>query len=229
MARSTFLVLTNKLLRRLNEVELTETNFLSERGIHALARDSIIDAVNDINHKEHEWPFNFTSTSFDLDIGVETYDFPEDFKAMDWESFYIAEDDALRVGTYKLTLINKDDWFKHYRPDDVNAGSVGVSTPKYVAPYGEGFVITPSPNDEYNLNYSYWREPRIMENWDDEPTIPEEWDYVIVAGAMWHMNMFKENANGVNLIEQHYRQCLRNMRTILINRPEAIRDTRVRH
>ena len=49
---STFLDLTNQLLRRLNEVEIAQADFPSVRGVQATAKDAIKNAIAKINQAE---------------------------------------------------------------------------------------------------------------------------------------------------------------------------------
>ena len=53
---ATFLDLTNRALRRLNEVELSSSDFSSARGIQASAKDAINSAILDLNRQQFEWP-----------------------------------------------------------------------------------------------------------------------------------------------------------------------------
>ena len=47
---STYLDLTNKLLRKINEVEISEADFSNTRGVQTLAKDAIADAIfGDVN------------------------------------------------------------------------------------------------------------------------------------------------------------------------------------
>ena len=54
---TTYLQLTNELLRELNEVVLTSANFGSAIGIQAHAKDVINRAYNDIVMDEPQWSF----------------------------------------------------------------------------------------------------------------------------------------------------------------------------
>ena len=58
---STYLDLTNRVLRRLNEVEIESSDFSSVRGIQAAAKDAVLDTVRNINSQKFEWPFNAAS------------------------------------------------------------------------------------------------------------------------------------------------------------------------
>ena len=54
----TYLTLTNKVLARLNEVELTSSTFTSGRGIQTQVKNAINEAVRYINQREYNYPFN---------------------------------------------------------------------------------------------------------------------------------------------------------------------------
>ena len=45
---TTYLVLSNRILRELNEVEMTSSNFSSSRGIQTAVKDFINKSVHDI-------------------------------------------------------------------------------------------------------------------------------------------------------------------------------------
>ena len=47
----TYLTLTNKVLARLNEVELTSSTFTSARGIQTQAKNAVNEAIRYINQK----------------------------------------------------------------------------------------------------------------------------------------------------------------------------------
>ena len=54
----TYLTLTNKVLARLNEVELTSSTFSSSRGIQTQTKTAVNEAVRYINQREFNYPFN---------------------------------------------------------------------------------------------------------------------------------------------------------------------------
>ncbi len=54
---TTYLTLTNEVLRELNEVQLTSSNFSSAAGIQAFVQESINRSLNDIANEEPQLPF----------------------------------------------------------------------------------------------------------------------------------------------------------------------------
>ena len=104
---ATFLTLTNKLLRELNEVVLTSSNFGNAVGIQQHAKDSINTAYLDIVNEEPQWPFLATAESGATDpmygnVYVETVagtrwyelkasssSITADYGSIDWDNFLL--------------------------------------------------------------------------------------------------------------------------------------------
>jgi hypothetical protein len=102
---TTYLQLTNELLRELNEVVLTSSNFSDAIGIQAHAKDCINRAYNDIVMSEPQWGFLASGESGATDpfygnVYVETvagtrwYELKEsssdvttDYGSVDWDNF----------------------------------------------------------------------------------------------------------------------------------------------
>ena len=53
-----YLGLSNDVLNRMNEVELTSATFTSARGFQIQCKNAVNDAINYINSREFGWPFN---------------------------------------------------------------------------------------------------------------------------------------------------------------------------
>ena len=118
---STYMGLTNRLLRRLNEVEITESDFLSARGLQATAKDCILDTVREINTVRIDWPFNAVEHTQTLEVGVEEYAWPLAFIAADWNSFQIQKDDTLNITHKRLTPVSREEWYEKRRDIDYDS------------------------------------------------------------------------------------------------------------
>ena len=55
---NSFLTYTNDVLAKLNEVQLTSTDFTDARGIQIQAKNAVNQAIRYINQREFCWPFN---------------------------------------------------------------------------------------------------------------------------------------------------------------------------
>lgn len=202
---TTYLELTNRVLRRLNEVELTSSNFASVKGIHAAAKDAVLDTVRKINNKKFKWPFNAYSTSGSqvLTVGQETYAWPSQFLSVDWNSFQIVKDDALSVSHKNLKFLTREEWYKSHRDTDMDTETDGRGLPYYVfQAQNNKWGVTPSPDEAYTVQFDYWVNPSDLSAHGDICLIPSEFDYVITAGALYHMYLFHDNTERTQLSKQ---------------------------
>ena len=62
-----YLGLTNEVLARMNEVELTASNFVSgARGFQTQCKNAVNDAINYVNQSEYGWPFSHATNTVTL-------------------------------------------------------------------------------------------------------------------------------------------------------------------
>lgn len=101
----TYLTLVNDTLKRLNEVQLTSSNFSSTTaGFQAAVKDYVNIALQDIYNAESEWPFNFVSGTQTLTPGVSTYDLPTGYVNVDNDSFYITTPELITNGNFTSAI-----------------------------------------------------------------------------------------------------------------------------
>ena len=226
MANSTYLELTNELLRRLVEGQVTETDFPSVRSVQATAKDCIRASVSEINAKEKEWPFQYGTETQVLVPGTMEYNLPTDCKTPDWESFYVQKDETLGNPTKSLIQISRDEWMKIYRPLDLDQGLLGRDLPEFVfnSSYGgvRSFGVTPSPNQAYIVKYEYYKKDSELVLYSDQVTIPQEWDYVIINGALKHYYMSRDNTQQAAAWSQEFDKTLNQMRHTLIPKKDNV-------
>lgn len=226
---STYLQLCNMVLRRINEVEIAEDEFLSVRGVQALVKDAVKAAVAKINQAEFEWPFNSAEHTETLVAGQSEYNWPDYFKIADWNSFQIQKNDSLGTGFKTLSPIDRDEWYKNYRDDDYEAGSTGRNVPDFVFPsHGQGFGVTPSPDKAYSIRFRYYLNYADLTAATDTSRIPQSFDTVIVDGALFHLYMFKDNIEASQAAYAAFEDGLKDLQTLFINSFEYVRDTRIR-
>lgn len=88
MASDNFLGLTNRVLKPMNEVELTSSNFLTSEGVYADARDAVNRGLYDVyTYKQLVWPFLYSELTFSTTRGIINYTKPSSVKKPDWDSF----------------------------------------------------------------------------------------------------------------------------------------------
>jgi hypothetical protein len=224
----TFINLCNKTLRRLNEVEIPEGGFNNTRGVQALVKDAVRNSIAHINQSQFEWPFNAAEETGTLTIGQTEYSFPASFQSVDWDSFQIVPGLEGTPKSNRLMYMDRDVWYNTYRDTDDDAVGVGIGMPRYVfRSHGLGFGVSPSPDQEYRIQFRYYLNLTILEDAEDVTRIPDDFERVIVDGAMYHMYMFKDNIESAGAAYDVFQQGIKNLRTIYINSYESIRDTRV--
>lgn len=227
---STYLELTNELLRRINEVELTSTTFASARGIQATAKDCIRAGVNEIMSSEKEWVFNYTTGTQLLTVGTEEYTLPVNCEVADWESFRIEKDDILGVNTTPLNLISKNYWYQHLRPSDEDSGTTGIRMPEsvFMSTYNAqlSFGVTPSPERAYTVAFDYYLIDDELDLYSDSVRIPVRFNFVIMACALKHFNLFKDNIEQGSFWTKESEMAISKMRAYLAPRKDDVTDTR---
>ena len=103
---TTYLTLTNSVLRELNETELTSGTFSSSRGIQTAVKDFINKGIHDIYNESGEIPVLFARTTQDLLIGDNEYDFPADIRKADMDSFSLGPRELVTNGEFASDISN---------------------------------------------------------------------------------------------------------------------------
>lgn len=234
-----FLDLVNHVNNRLNDVPLTESNFLSAAGFYSTAKNAVNNAIRDINTKEYQWPFNHRTGSISLvpdgrvrypmDPTTTVVDFdtfrvrttfgdfdPEDFDPED----FLTEDNTNQRYSYLLP-ITYEKYIAYYSFHEYNTSSAQL--PKYVFQTQDRQIgIAPSSDKDYIVEYEYWVRDSALVNYDDIPSIPEDFKYVIEAGAMYYAYLFRERTQDAALSETKFREGIQDMRQIYINNPKQL-------
>ena len=168
-----YIGLTNEVNRRLNEVELTSTNFAASVGFYATIKDAVNASIRDINHTHYEWPFNHVLAEETLTAGITRYSFPSDANTLDFDTFRIKADSTLGNSTSKLDIVAYEDYLESSVDQEYRTDKREV--PKFVfhCPSLE-YGVTPAPDQAYEILYEYYRIPVDLENATDVPSIPDQ-------------------------------------------------------
>jgi hypothetical protein len=126
---TTYLTLTNRVLRELNETELTSSTFSSSRGIQTAVKDFINKGIHDIYNETGEIPLLYARTTQDLFVGDNEYDLPNDLRKVDMDSFSMGPKELVTNGEFT---------------SNINSWTTGDGSPSY----------TSSGNGRLNLNSS---------------------------------------------------------------------------
>lgn len=224
-----FLTLVNEVHRRLNEVELTTSNFTGIRGQSALNKDAVNASIRHINQAQFEWPWNHAEATEVLTEGVVRYSYPYDAKSINMDSFRLKRDDALGVDSRKLKVLDYEEYLDKYVDYEYNSSTGVRAVPHYIvrSPSRE-LLFVPSPDKAYEVVYEYYVSSFDLQKADDVPSIPEQYRHVIVDGAMYYAYLFRGDNQAANTSMAKFDDGIKDMRSLNINRTEYLRDTRVR-
>jgi len=221
-----YLGLVNDINRRLNEVPLTDTNFLTAKGFYGQAKEAVNSAIQDINNTQYEWPFNYIEQEETLTVGVTRYSFPADARSVDFDTFRIKEDTTLNNRSQKLRIITYEDYLNSYVDQEYSSDTSKLTVPNFVfRTPGLEWGVSPAPDQAYTIVYDYYTLSVDLVNPTDVPLIPEVYRGVIIDGAMYYAYMFRSNEEAANLSRRKFLEGVKSMRTILANRYEYVRST----
>ena len=240
---ATYLNLTNELLRELNEVVLTSSNFSDAVGIQAHAQDCINRAYSDIVMAEPQWAFLATGESGATDpfygnVYVETVagtrwyelkasssSITADYGSVDWDNFYLTtigvSGASAPYTSQNLKFITTEEWKDHLREseneDDANAQSWGE--PKFVirSPDARKFGVSPIPDKVYRVWFFAWDLPTALDAHGDTTVFPDVYTPVLMARARYHFHQFKDAPQQAAFALEDYKKGLKQMRSALMN------------
>lgn len=226
MSSYNFLGLVNDVNNHLNEVELTQSNFSSAVGFYSTTKQAVNSAIKEINQQQFEWPFNHDTQRENLSAGEVRYYIPRDVKTLDMDSFRIIRDATLGNETVRLKLISYEDYLDQYLDYEYNTDNSVRTLPRFVfrTPSLE-YGVVPPPDKAYPIAYEYYRSPVDLSLYSDVPSIPEDFRYVIVNGALVHAHAFRGDNESSQMSLQKFDAGIKNMRTLYINRYDYVRST----
>lgn len=222
-----FLGLVNDVNKRVNEVPLTSANFEAATGYASDVKGYVNAALNRINREEFEWPFNHVTYTQPLIEDQSKYPYQSDAKSVAYDTFRVKRNDLLNIRTRPLKTLDYEEYL-HKFPDYEFSPTDTHGSPAYVVRNRDlSFTIVPPPDKTYDLVYEYYKFPLGLEGWDDVPTVPEQFRWIILEGAMYHAYMFRGGIEEASVSNQLFLAGIKDMRKIFINRFEYVRSTTI--
>jgi|TARA_R100001015_G_C4628010_1_gene187912 hypothetical protein len=251
---TTFLTLTNEVLRELNEIELTSATFANAKGIQSFVKNSINKSLNDIATEEPQLPFFAAAASGGTDpfygnvtvatvAGTRWYTLKSgsssittDYASIDWDDFYLTtinvSGESSPFVSRGLRYLSLDEWTRYFRDsenqDDADTQNFGE--PKYVirSPDHRKFGLSPIPDKVYNVHFYAYNAPTALSAHSDEMVLPDQYANVITARARYYVWQFKESPQQASFALEDYKKGMRQMKSNLINpAPSYITDDRI--
>jgi hypothetical protein len=251
---TSYLTLTNEVLRELNEVQLTSSNFTSAVGIQAFVKEAVNRALNDIANEEPQLPFFATAASGETDpfygnvtvasvAGTRWYTLKSgsssittDYASIDWDDFYITtigvSGESAPYVSRGLKFISLADWRRYLR-DSENSDDADTQTygePRYVirSPDHRKFGLSPIPDKVYNVHFYAYDRPTALSDYSDNIVLPDQYANIIIAKTRYYVHQFKENTQQAAFAMDDYKKGMKYMKSNLINpQPKSMTDDRV--
>ena len=251
---TSYLTLTNEVLRELNEVQLTSSNFTSAVGIQAFVKEAVNRALNDIANEEPQLPFFATTASGETDpfygnvtvasvAGTRWYTLKSgsssittDYASIDWDDFYITtisvSGESAPYVSKGLKFISLADWRRYLR-DSENSDDADTQTygePRYVirSPDHRKFGLSPIPDKVYNVHFYAYDRPTALSAYSDNIVLPDQYANIITAKTRYYVHQFKENTQQAAFAMDDYKKGMKYMKSNLINpQPKSMTDDRV--
>ena len=250
---TTYLELTNEVLRELNEIPLTSANFTSAVGLQQFVKDSINKSIFDIANEEPQLPFLAVGESGETDpfygnvtvasvAGTRWYELKasssslkDDYASIDWDDFYLT---TINVSGESAPFVSKGlgflslaDWKRYYRDsenvDDADAQSYGEPSRVIKSPDGRKFGLSPIPDKVYNIHFYAFDKPTKLSAHGDTVVFPEQYTNIITARTRYYIWQFKESPQQAAFAMDDYKKALRSMKSNLINpTPRTMTDDR---
>ena len=213
-----FLGLTNDICRRLNETELTTTNFSTATGVYSQIKDSVNSAIRDINQSHFSWPWNHNYDEITLSAGNMRYPLPTNAKYIDFDTVRLQRTTTPNVANaIRLTQLSYDEYVQKYIDEEYKAASEG-GEPRYVVRSQDNDIIfVPTPDAAYEIKYEYFMYPNDLTNNTDVPTVPFRYRHVIIDGGMYYAYMFRDNMESASVSYRKFEEGMKRMRVVNVN------------
>ena len=252
---TTYLQLTNEVLRELNEVVVTSANFDSAIGIQSFVKDALNRALFDLANDEPQLPFFSAGVSGGTDpfygnvtvptvAGQRWYTLKDgsssittDYSSVDWDDFYITtinvSGESEPFVSQGLKFLTLTDWKRYYRDtenaDDAKGSDASHGEPIYVyrSPDHRKFGLSPIPDKVYNVHFYAFEKPTALSAFSDVITMPDQYKNVLTAKARYYVHQFKDNLQQAAFALEDYKKAVRVMKSNLINpQPKYMTDDR---
>ena len=252
---TTYLQLTNEILREMNEVELTATNFGSSTGIQSHVKDAVNRAYFDIVNEEPQWPFLSTGESGTTDpmygnVYVETvagtrwYELKpasssivDDYGYIDWDNFLLTtvgvSGEAAPYTIRNLRFTSIEEWKDYFRigqnQDDADTQQYGAPDRVIRSPDSRNFGLSPIPDKVYRVWFYAYNQPTELSAHSDAIVFADTYRSVLIARTRYYVYQFKENPQMSAFSLEDYKRGLRLMKLHLMEpTPGYFKDDRMR-
>lgn len=226
---TTYLQLVNDCNARVNEVQLTSSNFASATGHYQVVKQAVNDAIRRIAQQVFEWPFFHVGYDETLVSGTVRYAFQSNAKSVDFDSFRIQRDNSLGNDSRYLKRISYEQYLRYKVDAEYNSSDEGIrDIPMFVfEDQQQQFGVWPAPDKAYTLTYEYWKYPTDLAAHGDTMEFPDSFRHIIVDMAMFFVYQFRSDYENADRCLALVNESVKDLRTIYVNRYSHVYDLRV--
>lgn len=226
-----FLGLVNQVCNKMGEAPLTSGTFAAQNsGFYGDAKDSVNSAVRDINQMTHEWPFNHNTQNDTLVAGTARYALPATNKVVKWRTFRIRRNDTFGNQTVSLNHMDYTEYLRKYIDDEYNTATNIRNVPeRVIRTPDDQYVMSPIPDQAYELDFEWYAIPTDLENATDVPSIPFQFRYVINHGANYYAYMYRGDTEAATLSLQRFKEGIGALERQYIPLDAYMRDDRIEY
>ena len=250
---TTYLDITNEVLRELNEISLTSANFANATGLQKFVKDAVNKSIFDIANEEPQLPFFAANVSGATDpfygnvtvpsvagqrwylLKADSSSITTDYASVDWDDFYATtinvSGETAPFVSKGLKFISHTDWKRYYRDsenaDDANTQAYGE--PKFVikSPDNRKFGLSPIPDKVYNVHFYAFTKPVELVAHGDTIALPDQYANIITAKARYYVWQFKESPQQAAFALEDFKKGMKYMKSNLMNpAPNYMTDDR---
>ena len=213
-----YLGLCNDVAVRLNETQLTTSNFSTATGFYSAIKEAVNSSIRHINQSHFGWPYNHNVEEQTLEAGLTRYNLPDEAKYVDFSTFRVRKDDSLDLGeARRLKQLSYEEYIDRYIQQEDQAASDG-GVPEFVfRAKNNEFGVVPLPDKAYQVDFEYFNFPVDLVLNSDVPTIPERFRFVIADGSMYYSYMFRDNMEMASISQRKFDDGIKQMRVLLVN------------
>jgi hypothetical protein len=211
-----YLTLVNRVLNETDESEVVQGSFASATGLAKRVKNWINDVCNDLTMRSNDWAWRQALGTITTVSGTATYAVASG-----------CDPDSIKVLYYSDTLVPLQYWdfeefHRNYSQLSSNSSAVANQRPTIYTIFQNQFLLWPTPAAVYTIKYGYLTLHTDLALYSDSPTIPAQWQHVIIKGATAYAKKFLGDADAgseFQLYEQQIKQMFAQNRRYVDRQP----------
>lgn len=162
------------------------------------------DAQNDI-FNEYRLPFMEAIQPYTLTIGV-----ADITNGGSLPSNFVAPIDLTLTSSASEKLLPMRDFreMDYLYPDYEDNTGIAQGAPNAWYKYAQTIKVFPEPDQAYTLSLRYYKRPTLLSADADVPSLPSEFEEMLVLGAAYRVLQVKDNYDQAGILENKYRELL---------------------